>query len=70
MANEKRGRSTDDGAEAASGSVERPIAPDDAQPGDRFPVDVFPAKGRGGIDHPTPDGGAPAQKTETGKRGN
>ena len=50
--------------EPASGSVENPIPPDEAQPGDRSelganlggPVDVFPGARRrgGGVDHATP----------------
>lgn len=54
--------------EPASGSVENPVPPDEAQPGDRSelganlggPVDVFPGARRGGVDHRTP-GTAPAQ---------
>ena len=60
-----------DGArdEPASGSVENPVPPDEAQPGDRSelganlggPVDVFPGARRGGVDHRTPGGTAPTQ---------
>ncbi len=54
--------------EPASGSVDNPVAPDEAQPGDRSelganlggPVDVFPGARRGGVDYRTP-GTAPAQ---------
>ena len=52
----------------AAGSIDRPIPPDQAQPGDRSehaaglggPVDVFPGAQRGGVDHRTP-GDAPNQ---------
>jgi hypothetical protein len=62
--------------ERASGSVERPIPPDEAQPGDRSelganlggPVDVFPGARRGGVDHPTPGGTAPSDRAGPGKR--
>jgi hypothetical protein len=58
--------------ERASGSVERPIPPDEAQPGDRAelaaglggPVDIAPGASRGGLDHPTP--GEPARQERTG----
>jgi hypothetical protein len=64
--------------EPASGSVEHPIPPDEAQPGDRSelganlggPVDVFPGARRGGgVDHRTPgDAAAPANRTGPEKR--
>jgi hypothetical protein len=53
--------------EPASGSVERPIPPDEAQPGDRSelganlggPVDVRPGAHRaGGVAHQAPGGAA------------
>ena len=58
--------------ERASGSVEQPIPPDEAQPGDRSemaaglggPVDIAPGRSRGGVDHPTP--GTPAGSGRTG----
>jgi len=58
--------------ERASGSVERPIPPDDAQPGDRAelaaglggPVDIAPGASRGGVGHPTP--GVPTASDRTG----
>ena len=54
--------------EPASGSVDNPIPPDEAQAGDRSelganlggPIDVFPGARRGGVDHRTP-GTAPVQ---------
>jgi hypothetical protein len=47
----------------AAGTVDRPIPPDQAQPGDRSelganlggPVDVFPGPQSGAVDHRTPD---------------
>ena len=53
--------------ERASGSVDLPIPPDEAQPCDRSelganlggPVDVFPGRRRGGVDHRTPGTDAP-----------
>ena len=57
----------------AAGHIDRPIAPDQAQPGDRSelgahhggPVDVFPGRQRGGVDHSTP-GDAPPNQNRTG----
>lgn len=48
--------------ERAAGTIDQPIAPDNAQPGDRSelganlggPVDVFPGEQRGAVDHNTP----------------
>jgi hypothetical protein len=71
MADEKQGApAAAEGArdEPASGSVDNPVPPDEAQPGDRSelganlggPVDVFPGRRRGGVDHRTP-GTAPVQ---------
>lgn len=62
---------------SASGSVANPIAPDEAQPGDRSelganlggPVDVFPGPRRGGVDHATPGAPAPPNRTGPEKRG-
>jgi hypothetical protein len=68
MAEEDRDRPAGAGGDdPAAGTVANPIAPDEAQPGDRSelganlggPVDVFPGghrRGvrRGGVDHPTP----------------
>jgi len=79
MADGKQGApAADDGAEdgPASGSVERPIPPDEAQAGDRSelganlggPVDVFPGRRRGGVDHATPGVPAPSDRTGPGKR--
>ncbi len=56
--------------EPASGSVDRPVPPDEAQPGDRSelganlggPVDVFPGRRRGGVDHTTPGTAPPSDK--------
>ncbi len=53
---------TDDRDEPAAGTIDQPIAPDNAQPGDRSelganlggPVDVFPGGQRGSVDHNTP----------------
>ena len=61
----------------ASGSVDNPIAPDEAQPGDRSelganlggPVDVFPGARRGGLDHATPGAPVPSNRTGPEKRG-
>jgi hypothetical protein len=73
MADQKQGAAPapDDGGrdEPASGGVDDPIAPDEAQPGDRSelganmggPVDVFPGAHSGGVDHRTPGGTTPAQ---------
>ena len=73
MADQKQGATPvpDDGGrdEPASGSVDDPVAPDEAQPGDRSelganlggPVDVFPGAHRGGVDHGTPDTAYPSQ---------
>jgi hypothetical protein len=63
-------------AERASGSVERPIAPDEAQPGDRSelaaglggPIDIAPGRARGGVDHSTPGSPAPSNRTGPEKR--
>ncbi len=73
MANDKQqdtsAAATDGGRdEPASGSIDTPIPPDEAQPGDRSelganlggPIDVFPGRRRGGVDHRTP-GTAPVQ---------
>jgi len=79
MAKEKDGTSaaTAGREEPASGSVEHPIPPDEAQPGDRSelganlggPVDVFPGARRGGVDHRTPgDSATPANHTGPEKR--
>lgn len=67
---EKRKQPDDSGERdgPAAGSIDRPIPPDQAQPGDRSelganlggPVDVFPGMQRGGVDHRTP-GDAPNQ---------
>ncbi len=64
MADEKQGApATDVGRdEPALGSVDNPIPPDEAQPGDRSElganlgglVDVFPGARRGGVGHSTP----------------
>lgn len=68
MADKKQSGSDDADADGpASGTVEHPIAPDEAQPGDRAelasnlggPIDVFPGARRGGVDHATP-GTSPA----------
>jgi hypothetical protein len=56
--------------EPASGSIDRPVPPDEAQPGDRSelganlggPVDVFPGRRRGGVDHTTPRTAPPSDK--------
>ena len=56
----------------AAGTIDHPIAPDQAQPGDRSelganlggPVDVFPGSQRGGVDHRTP--GTPPQQNRVG----
>lgn len=53
--------------ERAAGTPDDPIAPDEAQPGDRSelganlggPVDVFPGARRGAVDHSTPGTAAP-----------
>ncbi|HYI84178.1 MAG TPA: hypothetical protein VEX11_13320 [Acetobacteraceae bacterium] len=76
MAKEKGGRPAEGTGweERASGSVERPISPDEAQPGDRSergadlggPVDVFPGARRGGVDHRTPGEGAAPPSNHTG----
>lgn len=58
--------------ERASGSIDRPIPPDEAQPGDRSeqaaglggPIDIAPGARRGGLDHGTP--GAPPRSDRTG----
>jgi hypothetical protein len=70
MPDKKQGASADDAGrdEPASGDIDNPIPPDEAQPGDRSelganlggPVDVFPGARRGGVDHRTP-GTAPVQ---------
>ena len=62
--------------EPASGSVDNPIPPDEAQPGDRSelganlggPVDVFPGARRGGVDHNTPGTAPPQNRTGPEKR--
>jgi len=56
----------------AAGHIDQPIAPDQAQPGDRSelganlggPVDVFPGRQRGGVDHRTP--GDPSHRNQVG----
>ena len=63
--------------ERASGSVERPIPPDEAQPGDRAelaaglggPVDIAPGASRGGVDHATPGASTGSDRTGPEKRG-
>lgn len=58
--------------ERASGSIDRPIPPDEAQPGDRSelaaglggPFDIAPGRSRGRLDHATP--GEPARSDRTG----
>lgn len=62
--------------ERASGSVERPIPPDEAQPGDRAelaaglggPIDIAPGRAHGGVDHATPGGPGPSNRTGPEKR--
>jgi hypothetical protein len=65
--------------ERASGSVEHPIPPDEAQPGDRSelganlggPVDIAPgARRRGGVDHATPGAPPVSDRTGPGKQRN
>lgn len=78
MATDKRTTPADDAgsAEPASGSVENPVPPGEAQPGDRAeaganlggPVDVFPGARRGGVDHPTPGTAAPQNRVGPEKR--
>ena len=75
MADEKHGAPAD-GDGPASGSVEHPIPPDEAQAGDRSelganlggPVDVFPGARRGGVGHSTPGAPMPANRTGPEKR--
>lgn len=81
MADKKQGAPSAPGdADAdgpASGTIADPIAPDEAQPGDRSemganlggPVDVFPGRRRGGMDHPTPGAPMPPDRTGREKRG-
>jgi hypothetical protein len=56
----------------AAGTIDHPIAPDQAQPGDRSelganlggPIDVFPGMKRGSVDHNTP--GEPPHQNRVG----
>ena len=78
MADKKQSAAVDPGAEEpASGSIDEPVAPDEAQPGDRSelganlggPIDVVPgARGRGRVDHPTPGAPPVTNRTVEGKR--
>ena len=70
MPDKKQSGPADDSGrqEPASGDIDNPSPPDEAQPGDRSelganlggPVDVFPGARRGGVDHRTP-GTAPVR---------
>ena len=80
MADQKQGAAPAAGEggrdEPASGTVDDPVAPDEAQPGDRSewganlggPVDVFPGARRGGVGHRTPGTGPVQNRTGPEKR--
>ena len=80
MGDEEQGAPAADAGrdEPASGSVDNPVPPDEAQPGDRSelganlggPVDVFPGRRRGGLDHRTPETAPVQNRTGPEKRRN